>query len=175
MTMKLLKHIALGMCLAMMATVATGCKHKKEEAVIDTTHGDTVGDGTGGLPNNLDVDYNRRGTEIGVNPIYFDYDSDALRPDAMATLSRNAEVMKSQPANTYWRVEGNCDERGTQEYNMALGERRALSVRSHLISLGVAADHIITISYGEENPAAPGSGESAWSKNRRAEFSFGTK
>jgi peptidoglycan-associated lipoprotein len=67
-------------------------------------------------------------------------------------------------------VEGHCDERGTDEYNLAIGERRALAVRRYLVALGVAADRVHTISYGEEKPADPASAESAWAKNRRAEF-----
>jgi peptidoglycan-associated lipoprotein len=68
------------------------------------------------------------------------------------------------------QVEGHCDERGTQEYNLALGEKRALATREHLIKLGIPADRIITISYGEEMPAIQGGGESAWAQNRRCEF-----
>lgn len=176
MTTKLMRHIALALSLAMVATVATGCKHKKEPEVIDTGISTPAPSGGG-----MDDGMSRTGLEVtnwskapDLSTVFFDYDSDALRPDAMATLARNAETMKAKPANTYFRVEGNCDERGTQEYNMALGERRALAVRSHLIGLGVASDHIITLSYGEENPAAMGSGESAYSQNRRAEFSVGT-
>jgi len=70
-------------------------------------------------------------------------------------------------------VEGHCDERGTQEYNMALGERRALAVRDYLINLGVPGQNLLTISYGEERPVDPGHNEAAWAKNRRAEFSQG--
>lgn len=176
MTTKLMKHIALALSLAMMATVATGCKHKKEPEVINTgtnTGGMTGGTGEG-LPNIDPSRITNWAKAADLSTVYFDYDSDALRPDAMATLARNAEAMKAKPSNTYFRVEGNCDERGTQEYNMALGERRALAVRSHLISLGVDSQRIITISYGEENPAVPGAGESAYSQNRRAEFSVGT-
>ena len=67
-------------------------------------------------------------------------------------------------------IEGHCDERGTDEYNLALGERRALAVRRYLVALGISADRLHTISYGEEKPAVLGSDEAAWSKNRRAEF-----
>lgn len=177
MTTHLMKHIALALSLTLVAAVATGCKHKKEPEVINTggttTTSNDGGYGEGGLnANAMNVTNWTKASDLAV--VYFDYDSDALRPDAMAALARNAETMKAKPSNTFFRVEGHCDERGTQEYNVALGERRALAVRSHLISLGVGADRIITVSYGEEMPAVPGSGEAAWSQNRRAEFSVGT-
>lgn len=106
----------------------------------------------------------------GLKPVYFDFDSYAIRPDAMATLKQNAELIKQAP-NVIIQIEGHCDERGTQEYNMALGERRALATRAYLITLGVSGDRMTTISYGEESPADPGHGEAAWAKNRRCEFS----
>ena len=87
----------------------------------------------------------------------------------METLKRNAEIIKQMP-NSVIQIEGHCDERGTQQYNLALGERRALAVRDYLIRLGISGDRLVTISYGEEDPADPGHSESAWAKNRRAEF-----
>ncbi|MBI2433239.1 MAG: peptidoglycan-associated lipoprotein Pal [Candidatus Hydrogenedentes bacterium] len=105
----------------------------------------------------------------GLQTVYFDYDSASLRPDALATLSQDADKIKQAPG-VLIQLAGHCDERGTQEYNLALGERRALSVRNHLITLGIPASQLVTISYGEEFPAAMGSNEAAWSQNRRVEF-----
>lgn len=105
----------------------------------------------------------------GLKSIYFDFDRYDLRQDALATLRENADKMKKVPG-VILQIEGHCDERGTQEYNLALGERRGLAARSHLIKLGVSGDRIITISYGEEDPADSGHNEGAWSKNRRCEF-----
>lgn len=105
----------------------------------------------------------------GLETIYFDYNSYALRSDALDALQRNAEKLKQVP-NAVIQIEGHCDERGTQEYNLALGEKRALATREHLINLGISPDRIITISYGEEMPVAMGHDESAWSQNRRCEF-----
>ena len=84
-------------------------------------------------------------------------------------LQANAQVLKKQPT---WQVtvEGHCDERGTAEYNLALGERRALAAKTYLVSLGIAADRLRTVSYGKEFPFDPGHDEAAWSKNRRAHF-----
>lgn len=99
---------------------------------------------------------------------YFDFDKADLRPDSQAALDRSIAVLKSGSQRI--RLEGNCDERGTREYNMALGERRANSVANYMIVNGIARDRIETVSYGEEKPAAPGHDESAWSQNRRVEL-----
>jgi peptidoglycan-associated lipoprotein len=87
----------------------------------------------------------------------------------MATLQENAEKIKPVP-HVVIQLAGHCDARGTQEYTLALGERRALAVRQYLIQLGVSGDRLITISYGKEFPSVVGSNESAWAKNRRVEF-----
>ena len=105
----------------------------------------------------------------GLQKVYFDYDSYALRSDALATLRENAEKIQSFP-NVVIQIEGHCDERGTQEYNLALGERRALATREHLINLGISPNRLITISYGEEDPVALGHDEGSWRQNRRCEF-----
>lgn len=105
----------------------------------------------------------------GLEPVYFDFDSYDLRPDALAALSGNAKKIRDTRA-VIIQIEGHCDERGTQEYNLALGERRALATREHLIKLGVSSDRLVTISYGEEDPANQGHNEAAWGQNRRCEF-----
>ncbi len=104
-----------------------------------------------------------------LKPIYFEYNKSNIRPEYQPVLE-NISKWLANKAGSQLLIEGHCDERGTDEYNLALGERRALSVRRYLIALGVASDRVHTISYGEEKPAVPGSDEAAWSKNRRAEF-----
>lgn len=99
--------------------------------------------------------------------VFFDYDSSQVDEEAKATLERQAAWLK-QNAGVNVTVEGHCDERGTREYNIALGERRATAAKKVLVSLGVAANRISTISYGKERPAVQGSDESAWAQNRRA-------
>lgn len=101
--------------------------------------------------------------------VYFGYDSSEIDDDARATLQSNADWLKK---NTKFVVEigGHCDERGTIEYNIALGNRRGDSVRQYLASLGVNASQLTVVSYGEEKPVDPGHGEDGWSRNRRAEF-----
>lgn len=101
--------------------------------------------------------------------IYFNFDSSDLSEEARASLSKNAEYLSRQ-AGIKVRIEGNCDERGSDDYNMALGERRAKSAKDYLVNLGIASDRLSTISYGEEKPADPGHDEAAWAKNRRDEF-----
>lgn len=107
----------------------------------------------------------------GLGTIYFEYNSYALRPDALDTLQANANMMKNVPSAMI-QIEGHCDERGTQEYNLALGERRALATREHLINLGISGRRLITISYGEEVPVAMGHDEASWSQNRRSQFNL---
>ena len=99
--------------------------------------------------------------------VFFDYDSSALSAEAKATLSAQAAFLASNPAVTI-TVEGHCDERGTREYNLALGERRATAARDYLVAQGVNAARIKTISYGKERPSFIGSNPYAYSKNRRA-------
>lgn len=101
--------------------------------------------------------------------IHFDFDSAALLPEAQQILNEKAAYMRANP-DIKVTVEGNCDERGTDAYNLALGERRADSAKTYLVNLGIAADRISTISYGEERPIDPAHTEAAWAKNRRDHF-----
>lgn len=99
--------------------------------------------------------------------VFFDYDSSVLSSESQAVLDRQAAWL-AQYADVNIVVEGHCDERGTREYNLALGERRANSARSYLVSKGVDAKRVSTVSYGKERPAVVGSGEESYSKNRRS-------
>ena len=104
-----------------------------------------------------------------LRPLFFDLDSSDVSTEGQQVLQANAAVLKKYPA---WQVtiEGHCDERGTAEYNLALGERRALAARTYLVSLGIPADKVKTVSYGKEFPFDAGKDDGAWSKNRRAHF-----
>lgn len=108
--------------------------------------------------------------EYGIEDVFFAFDEYALSSEAMLLLEENARIMKEHSALVYV-VEGHCDERGTVEYNLALGEKRAQAVRDYLVSLGVPRSQMRLTSYGEERPFARGSNESAWALNRRAHFS----
>jgi peptidoglycan-associated lipoprotein len=109
-----------------------------------------------------------------LRPAFFPLDSSDLDAEGRAVVSANAEVLKRYPT---WviTVEGHCDERGTAEYTLALGERRAVIVKTYLVSLGVSPDRIRTVSYGKEFPFDPAHDESAWRKNRRAHFMLTSK
>lgn len=107
--------------------------------------------------------------QSALNKIYFDFDSADISESARDTLSKNAaEMMKDRSVR--FRIEGNCDERGSTEYNLALGERRAKAARKYLVTMGIKPERLSVISYGEEKPVVQGNDESAWAKNRRDEF-----
>ncbi len=107
--------------------------------------------------------------EFESEKIYFEYDKAELKTEARATLREKATWLEQHPQYSV-RIEGHCDERGTNEYNLALGERRANAAKDFLVALGIPADRLMIISYGEEKPAAYGSTEDAWAQNRRDEF-----
>jgi peptidoglycan-associated lipoprotein len=104
-----------------------------------------------------------------LKPAFFDLDSSDITPAAQAALDENATILKRYPG---WAVtiEGHCDERGSAEYNLALGERRAVAARAYLVSVGISADRLKTVSYGKEFPFDSGHDEAAFFKNRRAHF-----
>jgi peptidoglycan-associated lipoprotein len=104
-----------------------------------------------------------------LQPVFFELDSAEISAEGQKTLAADAEVLKKYPS---WvvSIEGHCDERGTAEYNLALGERRALAARTYLVSLGIDAGRLRTVSYGKEFPFDPNHSEDAWAKNRRAHF-----
>lgn len=107
--------------------------------------------------------------ESPLQPLFFELDSSEVSMSGQAVMQANAEILKKYPT---WQItiEGHCDERGTAEYNLALGERRALAARTYLVSLGIPADKVKTVSYGKEFPFDAGHDDAAWSKNRRAHF-----
>jgi peptidoglycan-associated lipoprotein len=121
------------------------------------------------LPNNLDDFANKAESRLDSSTVYFDFDRYNVNADELPKIVTVANILKDKPAAKL-RIEGHCDERGTEEYNRTLGERRALSVRDVLVKEGIAASRITTESWGEDKPAAEGSDESAYSKNRRGEF-----
>jgi peptidoglycan-associated lipoprotein len=109
-----------------------------------------------------------------LRPAYFPLDSAELDDEGRAVVTANAGILRKYPTWTV-TVEGHCDERGTAEYNLALGERRAVAVRTYLVSLGIPADRVRTVSYGKEFPFDPGHDDRAWASNRRAHFVITSK
>lgn len=110
----------------------------------------------------------------GLQPIYFDFDKSYVRADMLSTMKANAEWLKANPKAAV-RIEGNCDERGTIEYNQALGQRRAQSAKKYLTDLGISGKRISLIAYGKEKPVCSQSTEDCWQKNRRDDFIVVTK
>lgn len=166
--------IVLVFCLAL----AGGCAKK----VSSTPAGGTVaGSGDSGLSGQDGLsaeelerqrlmEMQRQAIEkIGADKIYFAFDSNELSQESRQILTEKAELLKANPALNLL-IEGHCDERGTNEYNLALGERRARAAYEFLVLLGVSSSRLSIISYGEEYPAVQGSNEAAWAKNRRDEF-----
>jgi peptidoglycan-associated lipoprotein len=148
--------------------VSLGCKSSPKTGDAEGAGGigsETFDDGTGGGLG----DEGRMGTSE-LQSVYFDYDMALIRDDQKPTLQANATAINN---HSDWRrvtVEGHCDERGSEEYNLALGERRANAVKRYLTTLGIPDSKVDTVSFGESKPATQGHDESAWRWNRRAEF-----
>jgi peptidoglycan-associated lipoprotein len=105
----------------------------------------------------------------GLQPIYFDFDRSVIRDDAKAAMVVNSQWLKTNP-NVKVRIEGNSDDRGTKEYNQALGQRRAASAKKYLVDMGISANRISLISYGKEKPVCGEASEGCWQKSRRDDF-----
>lgn len=163
------KLLAVGVVLAMAFTA--GCSSNK-----NADSGNMAGSGTGGSSATGSYDPNAMGgsgsdayAQNG-RTVYFGFDQYTLTSDSQSILDNNIAKLRNGSQNI--RVEGHADERGTREYNLALGERRANAVVQYLVANGIAKSRIETISYGKERPADPGHDESAWAKNRRAELVY---
>ena len=191
--MKLIKLSVLLALVAAMSFAATGCKKKPTGITpLPGRSGAKVGgtgpitDNTGsGIGNGSGVDSTTGGyTQAGLDEfegmlmdpaalaaytVHFAYDSSAVRSSEQSNVDAVASALSSESMNKVL-VEGHCDERGTEGYNMALGERRALSLREALAAKGISPDRVRTLSYGEAKPAVDGHDESAWAANRRGEF-----
>ena len=153
--MQVLTRVSLAAVLALALLAGVGCSKKSSE----TTPFDNGGD-----PN-----VRAAAQQITSGIVYFDFDKFDIKPEYRDMLRQKADLMKRYPQIRV-RIEGNCDARGTQEYNLALGERRARAAYDYLTMLGVNASQLELISFGKERPAVTGSGEASWSKNRRDEF-----
>lgn len=145
---------------------AAACSSKKKDDVIDTME---VDGGVTEKPLGFDPMGSDSGNIPGLATIHFEYDNFSLSPEARNILSQNAEFLRSNTAINL-QIEGHCDARGSIEYNLTLGERRANSVKSYLVSLGIPESRLSILSYGEEKPMNSGDSESAHAANRRANF-----
>jgi peptidoglycan-associated lipoprotein len=116
-------------------------------------------------PNTMNQDRDR----FAANTVYFEFDRATIKPGETSKIDEVVKHLQSNPTHAV-QIEGHCDERGTEQYNLSLGDRRALAVREYLVTAGIQPDRVFTISYGEARPAVPGHNEAAWSKNRRGVF-----
>src|SRR6266516_1822856 len=114
-------------------------------------------------------DYIPNRERFAANTVYFDFDRATIKPSETGKIEEVAKYLQANPTHAV-QIEGHCDERGTEQYNLSLGERRSLSVRESLLTASIQPDRIFTISYGESRPADPGHNEAAWAKNRRGVF-----
>lgn len=165
-------RVAVTLAAVMLAVMATGCAKRAGAPEVPTTD-DWGAIGENKVPSGSSLERARRGLapeEDGVlADVHFDYDSYDLGSDARATLARNTEWLKANERATL-EIEGHTDERGTIEYNLALGARRAKAVKDYLAVLGVDAGRMATISYGEELPVCRETSDDCWRRNRRAHF-----
>ncbi len=132
----------------------------------EITQGQVVYEGEGQIIGEIGTEGR---TSAPMLPIYFDFDRYNIRPDMISRMEENASFLK-EFSDIKIEIQGNCDERGTNEYNLALGEKRALSAKRYLVNLGISPSRIDVVSFGEEKPLDPGHNEAAWAKNRRDDF-----
>ena len=156
------------LCVSVMTLSGCGSKTKTDEAMGPADDGEAM------AAKEESLDSQPRGisegrTSEGMLPVYFNFDSSDIKSDQVSRIEVNADFSNKNPALPI-RIEGNCDPRGTNEYNMALGERRALSAKKYLVNLGVDESKLTTVSYGEERMLLHGHDELSWAQNRRADF-----
>ncbi len=154
------------LCVSMLTLSACGSKKVNEEVLV-VDEGEAIG-----VEESLDskpMGIGEGRTTEGMLPVYFNFDASEIRNDQIARIEVNADFMKQNPEYKV-RIEGNCDPRGTKEYNMALGERRALAAKKYLINLGVPEGSLSTVSYGDERLLLYGQDELSWAQNRRDDF-----
>lgn len=154
--------------LSILTVVGSGCSFGKGKNG-DGEVLDMEGVSGSGIPLGGRFEEGEPVTDVQFDNVHFAYDSFQIESTEIMKVESVADYMRSQ-GDVVLVVEGHCDERGSREYNLALGEHRALAVRAHLVRLGIDGDRIQTRSYGEEQPVDPGHNESAWRRNRRAEF-----
>lgn len=168
--MTTLKNVTKFICILVIAGTFVNCRGKQEKPEEGMpTESTSENSAVDSAAMSFDASGSDSGKIDGLKTVFFDYDKSTLSAEAKRTIAGNVEWMKKN-ANTKVQIEGHCDNRGSIEYNVALGERRANAVRDYMASLGIAGSRLATISYGEEKPLVSSENESAWKKNRRANF-----
>jgi len=174
-----MRSMNLGMralCLAAAISLLAACESTPESTSDSGSSGTTTqttqgqapqSPGPGGTASTMPVAGSQEDLDLSIGSlIYFDFDKYDLKPDARTTIEKWAQWLQQNP-NVTVTIEGHCDERGTREYNLGLGERRATAARNYLIALGVNGNRVGTISYGKERPVCATSNEACWGQNRR--------
>ncbi|MGE3261846.1 MAG: OmpA family protein [Bacteriovoracia bacterium] len=157
--------------LMVMSVSLAGCSKKSD---VKPDEGITSGDVGSGNMDGMGATDSDSGNAMGLETVHFPYDSFEIVGENREILKNNIRIMKDNPTLNI-QIEGHCDERGGIQYNLALGEKRANAVKQQVLAGGVAGSRVNTISMGKEKPIAPGSGEEAWAKNRRANFAITSK
>ncbi len=183
---KLSRYLLVALLAVSVGFGAAGCAKKPVASDAGAGAATSAGEGGAGMaPAAESLDSSRSGafadagkdggpfsegrTSAPLLPVYFDFDKSDIRADQVSRIEKNAEYLQ-RTTGVSIVIEGNCDERGTNEYNMALGERRALAAKKYLVNLGVDANRLTTISFGEEKPLLFGHDEMSWAQNRRDDF-----
>lgn len=167
----MIRKLSLQVTVALIACAfVVGCKGKQTQTdqAIETSPTGASAD-VSSQPLGFDATGSDSGKIEGLNTVHFGYDKSSLDAGAKKTIAGNVDWMKAH-AGSRLQIEGHCDQRGTIEYNVALGERRANAVKAYMVSLGIKADRLSTISYGKEKPISNGDSEADMAKNRRANF-----
>ena len=174
-----MKNVALIAALALLAAACASKDTKTDAVVTDKSSGITAPTQPttpGGSTTSRTPTGQPTGTQLGSVPsqrsVYFDFDSNAVKDEYRGLVQAHSRYMTADKKDSRIRIEGNCDERGSREYNLALGQRRAESVKKVMTVLGVPDARIETTSYGEEKPMALGHDEASWAKNRRADIKY---
>ena len=163
----MIRKLAIGLIAC---ALVVGCKGKQSQSDQSIESVPTAGgEGIDSSPLGFDPMGSDSGRIAGLVTVHFGYDKSNLDSDSKREIATNVEWMKKNP-NVRVQIEGHCDARGTIEYNVALGERRANAVKAYMVSMGIPADRLSVISYGKEKPVVMGDTEDAWAKNRRANF-----
>ena len=165
----MLKRFSLIPVLAAAVLLSVSCASKKKVEAAGGAEGGTMDSSINSKDMNFDPAGSDSGKIQGLETVHFDLDSSSLTSNARHELAANADWIKSHSAITV-QIEGHCDKRGSNEYNLALGERRAKAVKKYLIGLGIDSKRLTVISYGEEKPIDSADSEDAYAKNRRANF-----
>lgn len=167
--MKCRKNIFIGMFLLIVILLLSGCASKKNDDQTMVPEQDPAAIGKEEPLESKETGMMEGRTTGPMLPVYFDYDSYSIRGDQKLRIQVNADFLTKEKT-VHIRIEGNCDSRGTREYNIALGEKRALSAKKYLVNLGVASERITTVSLGEEKVLIHGHDEMTWAQNRRDDF-----